>query len=281
MMSHRPYPRLTSSMATLVLLLIAALFVAIGWFALPVFLHSSQTLLTFQWQPELGCYGILPMVAGSALVALMALMLACPLALGLTAFGLLVRRPWLATLVRTVVRLMAGVPTVVYGIAALFLLVPLLRESFRAGSGYSLLAAALMLSLLILPVMVSMLDSQMRPLMLQLRIGARSMGFTDAQTLTYLVLPRCRRAMISAALLGFGRAVGDTLLPMMLAGNAPQLTGSVLDSIRTLTAHIGLVVATEQGSAMYNSLFASGLILLGLSAVLTLTTRALLKGGQP
>ncbi|WP_211227300.1 PstC family ABC transporter permease [Ferrimonas kyonanensis] len=268
-------------MAVLVLLLIATLFVAIGWFALPVFVNASQTLLTFQWQPELGRYGILPMVVGSALVALMALVLACPLALGVTAFALLARASWLATSVRTVVRLMAGVPTVVYGIAALFLLVPLLRESFRVGSGFSLLAAALVLSLLILPVMVSMLDSQMRPLMQQLKIAARSMGFTDPQTLTYLVLPRCRRTMISAALLGFGRAVGDTLLPMMLAGNAPQLTGSVLDSIRTLTAHIGLVVATEQGSAMYNSLFASGLILLGLSAALTLTTRALLKGWQP
>ncbi|MGI2258860.1 PstC family ABC transporter permease [Shewanella sp. GXUN23E] len=262
-------------LAASVLLMVILLFAFQVWFALPVFFNPQASVLTLQWLPEQGQYGILPMLAGSLIIGLLALFIAFPIALGVCGFCLFPRYQAGARLIRRLVRLMTGIPTVVYGLAAIFLLVPLIRETFRSGSGFSLLAATLMIVLLILPVMIMTLDNHCRPLMTQYRMVAASMGFNHAQTLRYLVLPGARRAMTSAALLGFGRAIGDTLLPMMLAGNAPQLPANGLESIRTLTAHIGLVLATENGSAMYNSLFAAGLLLLTISVTVTLAVRRL------
>lgn len=265
--------RILLMLVTTVFVLMAMLFGFLFWFALPVFFSTGDSVLSLNWQPEQGQYGILPMVVGSAMVALLALILAFPIAIGITSFCLLERYKNISLWIRRIIRMMTGIPTVVYGLAAVFLLVPLLRESFRYGSGYCLLATAVMVTLLILPVMVLVLDSHCRPLANQLHLTAIAIGFTDVQTVLYLILPNATKAMATAALLGFSRAIGDTLLPLMLAGNAPQLTGNVLDSIRTLTAHIGLVIATENGSSTYNSLFAAGLFLLTISMTVTLLIR--------
>ena len=265
--------RVLLALVATVFVLMMLLFGFLFWFALPVFFNTETSVLSLIWLPEQGQYGILSMIAGSGLIGLMALTLAFPVAVGITGFCQFGRYQKIALWIRRVIRLMAGIPTVVYGIAAVFLLVPLLRETFRSGSGFCLLAAAVMVVLLILPVMVMMLDTHCRPLANQIRLASASMGFTDTQTVLYLVLPNATKAMATAALLGFSRAIGDTLLPLMLAGNAPQLTDSVFDSVRTLTAHIGLVLATENGSAAYNSLFAAGLLLLAVSVTATLLIR--------
>ncbi|WP_299021927.1 PstC family ABC transporter permease [uncultured Photobacterium sp.] len=265
--------RILLVLVTTVFVLMLLLFGFLFWFALPVFINTETQVLSLNWMPEQGQYGILSMIIGSGLIGFIALTVAFPIAVGIAGFCLLNRYQKIAVWIRRVIRLMAGIPTVVYGIAAVFLLVPLLRETFRSGSGFCLLAAAMMVVLLILPVMVMMLDTHCRPQANQISLASASMGFTDTQTVLYLVLPNATKAMASAALLGFSRAIGDTLLPLMLTGNAPQLTDSVFDSIRTLTAHIGLVLATENGSAAYNSLFAAGLLLLAISVTVTLLIR--------
>jgi len=273
MLSSITPERVQLALVVLVLALMMMLFGFLFWFALPVFFNAEASVLSLHWRPEQGQYGILAMIAGSALIGLMALLIAFPIAVGIAAFCLFNRYQKIALWVRRMIRLMAGIPTVVYGLAAVFFLVPMLRETFRSGSGFSLLAASIMVVLLILPVMVMMLDMHCRPQAEQIRLASTSMGFSDTQTVVYLILPNAGKAMTSAALLGFSRAVGDTLLPLMLAGNAPQLAGSVFDSIRTLTAHIGLVLATESGSSAYNSLFAAGLLLLLISVTVTLSLR--------
>lgn len=272
--------RIVLTLVVSVFVLILLLFGFLFWFSLPLFFNPQTTLFTLIWQPEAGLYGIVPMVAGSGLLGLIALLLAFPIAIGICGFCLIERYRAAAFWIRHVIRLMAGIPTVVYGLAAIFLLVPLLRETFRSGSGFCLLAAVIMIVLLILPVMVMMLDSHCRPLARQIRLASSALGFSDTQTVLYLILPYSGKGMISAALLGFNRAIGDTLLPLMLAGNAPQLTGNLLDSIRSLTAHIGLVIATENGSSAYNSLFASGLLLLSISVTITLLLRKIAAGHQ-
>ncbi|MGR5063025.1 PstC family ABC transporter permease [Photobacterium sp. DNB22_13_2] len=265
--------RILMVLVAIVFVFMMLLFGFLFWFALPVFFNTDTQVLSLNWRPEQGQYGISSMIIGSGLIGLMALSLAFPVAIGITGFCLFSRYRKIAIWIRRIIRLMAGVPTVVYGISAVFLLVPLIRETFKSGSGFSLLAAAAMVVLLILPVMIMMLDTHCRPLENQIRLASASMGFTDTQTILYIILPNTTKAMASAALLGFSRAIGDTLLPLMLAGNAPQLATSVFDSIRTLTAHIGLVIATENGSAAYNSLFAAGLVLLAISVTVTLLIR--------
>ncbi|TKB58386.1 PstC family ABC transporter permease [Ferrimonas aestuarii] len=259
----------------LALSLITLLFGFLLYFSLPVIAQSDLSMLIGPWQPESGQFGIGAMILGSLLLGLCATALALPLAIGVVCFCLLERYQTLGLWLRRLIRLMAGMPTVVYALTALFLLVPLLREIFVNSSGFCLLAAILMVVLLILPTMVMMLDNHCLPLVRRYRQLTQSLGFSDLQLLRYLVLPRSGRGLFSATLMGFNRGIGDTLLPMMLAGNAPQFSADLLDSMRTLTAHIGLVIATEHGSGMYNSLFVAGLVLLLFSTLVTALVRRL------
>ena len=161
----------------------------------------------------------------------MALTLAFPVALGITGFCLLERYQKIALWIRRVIRLMAGIPTVVYGIAAVFLLVPLLRETFRSGSGFCLLAAGCHGSTIDFARYGN-----------DVRHSLPSAGKPDPPGFCIHGFYRYANSFIPGpaqrgqsdghrrALLGFSRAIGDTLLPLMLAGNAPQLAGSVFDS---------------------------------------------------
>ena len=254
---------------------IAAILGFLVWFSLPVFESGAlRSTLAWNWRPLQGEFGILPMLAGSLGLSLSALALAFPMAVGLCGFAhgigpACMARPLLAT-----IRFMTGIPTVVYGLASMFLLVPLVREASH-GSGFCWLAAALTLSLLVLPTIALLIDSQFRQARACIGLTAAALGFAPAQQLMRLTLPLSVRGLAMAASLGFGRAVGDTLLPLMLAGNAAQIPASPFESIRTLTAHIALVVSTDSQSAAYNSLFLAGLILFMTSVMVNLGLRQL------
>ena len=258
---------------------VCAVFALIACFALPVvFSAQGGQIFSWVWRPDTHEFGILPMLGGSLLLAFSALAAGWPLGLALCCWLLcpdLGGPSWLRALVGGLVRLMTAIPTVVYGFAAVFLLVPVVREAAGKGSGLCWLSAALMLALLILPTMVLVMDSAMRTKEKDVRITAAALGFTRSQTLACLVLPASRRWLLTAAILGFGRAVGDTLIPLMLTGNAPHVPESLFGSLRTLTAHMGLVTATEVGGPAYNSLFVAGGLLLLTSACVSLALRKL------
>ncbi|MEA5098714.1 MAG: ABC transporter permease subunit, partial [Burkholderiaceae bacterium] len=231
------------------------------WFSLPVFQGNALGyLFSWHWRPLQGDFGIMPMFIGSLCLALPAMLLAFPVALGLCGFVHGIGPSRVAHPLLGVIRFMTSIPTVVYGLVSAFLLVPLIRSG-ASGSGFSWLAALLTLSVLVLPTIVLILDNQFRLVQDDIRLGAIALGFTPIQQFLKLTLPLSVRGLLMAATLGFGRAIGDTLIPLMLAGNAPQLPHSLLDSIRTLTSHIALVVATDSQSEAYSSLFACGLIL--------------------
>ena len=270
----RPSPPAIAAALSGLLVLAIPLFL-LG-FSLPLLEDGQWTaLLSWHWRPLAGEFGILPMLAGSLLLSAPALLLALPLALGLCAFAHGVGPSWAARPLMALIRAMTSVPTVVYGLTSMFLLVPLLRRAF-SGAGFSWLAALLTLALLVLPTIVLLLDSQFREVRESVQLTAAALGFDRAQTVLHLILPGSVRGLALAAVLGFGRAIGDTLLPLMLAGNAPLLPASPLDPLRTLTAHIALVVATDTQSAAYHSLFACGLLLFGVSLLVNLGVRRLL-----
>lgn len=261
--------------ATLALTGICLLFFMILAFALPVFVHDGAGgPFSWHWQPYQGRFGILPMLAGSLLLAGSALLAAWPLALGLCFFLLSSERRRFAGMVRGVVRFMTAVPTVVYGFAAVFLLTPSVRAAF-GGSGLCWLTAGFMLTILILPTMTFVLDAGLAPRLERLCPEGLACGFSRFDLLWFFVLPQARKNMFSAAMLGFGRAVGDTLIPLMLAGNAPQVPEHAAQSLRTLTAHMALVTSNEVGGAAYGSLFAAGALLLAINAGVSLFARRL------
>jgi phosphate transport system permease protein len=251
-------------------LCVAAIFGFLAYFSLPLFTeHQLGAVLSWHWRPTSGEFGILPMLVGSLLLASSAMLLAYPLGLGLCCFVHGLGPTWVARPLMGLVRLMTSVPTVVYGLVSVFLLVPLIRAGF-SGSGFSWLAAVLTLAVLVLPTIVLVIDSQLRLAGPELHLTAAALGLTRVQELLHLTLPLSARGLKAAAVLGFGRAIGDTLLPLMLAGNAPQVPHTPLEPLRTLTAHIALVVATDSQSAAYNSLFACGLILFLVSLAVNL-----------
>lgn len=237
-------------------------------------------ILSWQWQPFAGQFGILPMMVGSLLLTVSAVLLALPLTLGLCGFCHGVGRGWTARLVLLLLQLMSGIPTVVYGFVSVFVLVPRLRL-WLGGSGYSWAAAALTLSLLILPTMVLLLHTQLRQLEAEHKLVGAALGLTPVQEFIWLRLPQASRGLTAALVLGWGRALGDTLIALMLSGNAPQIPTTPADSIRVLTAHIALVVATDVGSPAYGSIFASGLLLYLVTAAINLAWRRIKSSTEP
>lgn len=261
--------------AGMALLGIAMLFVMIVISALPAFMQQGDgSVFTGTWRPYEGKFGILPMIAGSLLLAASAVLLAWPLALSVCCWMLASPQSPFLTLISSCVRLMAAIPTVVYGFAAVFLVTPLIRAGL-GGSGFCWLAAALVLTLLILPTMIFVLETGLAPRLQKLCPHALATGLTKWDLLYFFVLPHSRKSLLAAALLGTGRALGDTLLPLMLAGNAPEIPANPSESLRALTAHMALVTANEVGGAAYNSLFAAGALLLAITALTSMGLRRL------
>jgi phosphate transport system permease protein len=257
-------------------LAICAILGFLVYFSLPLVSQGQVgDILAWRWRPFQGDFGILPMVVGSLLLAFSSLLLAYPVGVGLCGFAFSQQhKPW-GRLMLAVVRLMTGVPTVVYGFVSVFLLVPLVRTWFERGTGFCWLTACLTLSLLILPTIVLLIWSQLEQTTPETRLAAIALGFTPSQEVLWVHFPQASRGLAAAAVLGFGRAVGDTLVALMVAGNAPQIPHSPLDALRTLTAHIALVLATDSTSLAYGSVFASGLILFCTAAMVNLALRRL------
>lgn len=264
----------------LALLGIALLCLMIAGMAVPALLQKGDGhALSLVWNPAAGRFGILGMLAGSAALAVCALCLGGPLSLALLCWQLCPDNH--APLARYSRRIMAcllhfmtAVPTVVYGFAAVFLVTPFLREAL-GGSGFCLAGAALMLALLIVPTMTLVLHAGLEARLATLLPHGLALGMSRLQLFCHCVLPQSRSVLLAAALLGFARALGDTLLPLMLSGNTPQFPQGVTSGIRTLTAHMAMTAANETGGAAYDSLFAAGFLLLCTNALTGIAARRL------
>lgn len=254
-------------------LLIAAMLVLMVVLAWPL-VQSGQllSLIAGDWRPQAGHYGIAPMLAASLLLAGSSVLLAVPLSLG-TAFITVLAPPPLRTLLFSAVRLMAGVPTVIYGFAAVFYLVPVMRGWIGSGSGFTLLTASLVLAILISPTMIIFFVNGLRSVPQDYRLAADALGCRPIQKLLYLLLPQAKPAIITGIVLGFGRALGDTMISLMLAGNSAIVPDSLLSPGRTLTAHIALVIAADFSSLEFKSIFACGIILYLITATIVVTLR--------
>lgn len=267
------------------LLGIALLCLMITGMAVPAFLHwGGGHALSVVWNPAAGRFGILGMLAGSAALAVCALCLGGPLAFALLCWQLCPEDHGFLSrcsrrLMGGLIQYMTAVPTVVYGFAAVFFLTPLLREAL-GGSGFCLAGAALMLALLIVPTMTLVLHAGLKARLDALLPHGPALGLSRLQLLWHCVLPQCRSTLVAAALLGFARALGDTLLPLMLSGNTPQLPQGPASGVRALTAHMAMTAANETGGAAYDSLFAAGFLLLCANAFMGLIARRLAAAGR-
>jgi len=239
------------------------------YFSIPLFQDDAFAgLFSTHWNPDAGQYGLLPMVAGTLAVALLATLIGFVGALAAALHWEGMRTGRLRTLLYRAAMVAGAIPTVVYGLVGVLVLVPALRAYVVAGSGWSILAAGVMLSLVIWPTMVLFLIDTFRGTPAEFATITSALGGERVQYQIGLLLPFHRRSIGIALALGLARAMGDTMIALMLAGNSIQMPHSLLDSVRTLPAHIALLFAEDFDSPAFHSIFVSGLILMGLSVLL-------------
>jgi phosphate transport system permease protein len=208
-------------------------------------------------------FGVLPLVAGTMLVSAIAMIVALPMGL-LAAIYLSEYAPdTFRRIVKPVLEILAGVPTVVYGYFALTFVTPLLQNFFPTLSGFNALSPGLVMGLMILPLVSSLSEDAMRAVPRGLREGSYALGATRMQTALKVVVPAAFSGITAAFILAASRAIGETMIVAIAAGQQPRLTGNPFVPIETMTAYIVQVSLgdTPQGTIEYRTIFAVGMLL--------------------
>ncbi|WDP93167.1 MAG: ABC transporter permease subunit [Desulfobacter sp.] len=230
--------------------------------SLPV-IRSGQlwSILSGPWAPGSGQFGITAMIVGTVYIAGLSLIFSIPLSLGCAFFTDIVKPKGARKVLAVLVRIMTAVPTVIYGFVGVFLLVPQMRAIAGRGSGMTILTAALMLALLIAPTMILFFSQSFARVPKADVLGAEALGATPFQKLIYVILPGAWPGMLTGIILAFGRAMGDTLIALMLSGNSVMVPAMPLDPGRSLTAHIALILAADFDSLEFRTIFVCGSLL--------------------
>lgn len=239
--------------------------------SLGFFKHVSivEFLTGTQWTPlfDDAHYGILPLISGTLTTSAIALALAIPVgtvgAIYLSEFASHKTRE----IVKPILELLVGVPTVVFGYFALLFVTPLLQKIFPDLPGFNMLSAGLVMGVMIIPYISSVAEDAMRAVPMSMREGSYAMGATRFQTAISVIAPAATSGIVAAYILAISRAVGETMVVAVAAGQQPNLTFNPVESAATITAYIVQVAMGDlpHGSIGYQSIFAAGLVLMILT----------------
>lgn len=211
------------------------------------------------WVPTRGIYGIYPMILGSLLVTVGALVLGVPVGIGCAVFLAELAKPRIAGIIRPGIELLAGIPSVIYGLYGLTVIVPLIRKVFD-NQGFSILAGSIVLAVMILPTIIGVSESAIRAVPKDYKEASLSLGSSHWQSIKNVIMPAARSGIIAAVILGMGRAIGETMAVIMIVGNSPLVPEGILSSVRTLTGNIGIEMGYASGEHQ-KALFATGIML--------------------
>jgi phosphate transport system permease protein len=235
-------------------------------------------MLKSRWYPTEEYFGLVPLVAGSLLVTLGAALIAMPLGLATAVFIAEIVPSWAREVLKPFVEVLAGIPSVVLGFIGMVALAPVVRESMGAPTGLTAFTGAVLLALMSLPTIVSVSEDALDSVPVSYRNAALALGATRWQTIWRVVVPAARSGILTAMMLGIGRAIGETMTVMMVTGNAarvPTGPGDLFMPVRTMTATIAAEMGeVAQGSTHYHVLFAIGMVLFLISFVVNLTAAA-------
>ena len=206
-------------------------FSAISQIGLKEFLTGTE------WKPKSNIFGILPMIVGSIYVTAGAIIIGVPIGILCAIFLAKFCPTVLYRILKPVVNLMAGIPSVVYGFFGLMLIVPMFQQIFGS-SGKGLLTASIILGIMILPTIISVSEAAIRAVPEMYYEGALALGATKEKSVIFTVVPAAKSGILAGVVLGIGRAIGETMAVIMVAGNQPQIPHSLLDGVRTMTANI-------------------------------------------
>lgn len=212
-----------------------------------------------KWSPRSEVFGILSMITGSLYATLGAVIIGVPTGIFSACFLAEYCPKALYRFVKPVIQVLAGIPSVIYGFFGLVIIVPFIRNTF-GGAGNSLLAAVIILAIMILPTIISISEAAMRAVPRLYYEGGLALGEDHTGSVFRLVLPAARSGVITSVILGIGRAIGETMAVILVAGNSPVIPTALTDSIRTMTAGIAIEMSYASGLHM-EALFGIGVVL--------------------
>jgi phosphate transport system permease protein len=267
---------LISGSASFIILLAIGIFTFIA--GLPAFQQIGvfNFLFGIEWRPGQDLFGILPMIIGTLCVTIGSMLLAIPLGIACAILLAEVAPYRVKQLIRPAVELLVGIPSVVYGLVGMMLIVPLVRH--LGGTGFSILSASIVLMAMVLPTIISISEDSLRAVPEGYKEGALAMGTTQWQTIWHVLVPAARSGIMAGIILGMGRAIGETMAMIMVIGNSVIIPTSPLSSARTLTGNIAVEIMYAAG-LHENALFATGVVLFVLILILNSIAVLTLKRG--
>lgn len=249
------------------------------------FLTSSLNLREFftsiEWRPtsEPPTYGILALIAGTASVTGLAMILSVPFSLGAAVFIGEFASGKLRETLKILVELLAAIPSVVWGFIGLSIMNPLIIEIFDVPVGLNVLNAGIILGLMAAPIMTTIAEDALKAVPDGYREAAEALGATRWQIVFRVVIPAAKNGLVAAVLLGVGRGFGETMAVLMATGHSINIPTSVFDSVRALTATIAAELGeTATGSEHYQVLFTLGILLFVVTFIINLTADLVVKG---
>lgn len=262
--------------------IVAVAFICIFLFAngLPAIMKIGplKFLLGTKWAPNNvpALYGIFPMILGSIYVTAGAIIIGVPIGILTSVYLSKYCGKGAYKVLKPATELLAGIPSIVYGFFGMVVLVPLVKMIF-GGNGNSILTASILLGIMILPTIIGVAESALRSVPESYYEGALALGATKERSIFSVMLPAAKSGIMAAVVLGIGRAIGETMAVIMIAGNQPRITGDITKGIRTLTANIVLEMGYAQ-DLHREALIANGVVLFVFILIINLSFSALKRG---
>lgn len=248
------------------------------------FVSGDYSLLSFifgsEWVPSEDKFGIFPMIVASIYATIGALVIGVPIGLFTAIFLAEIAPKRVAKIVSPAIQLLAGIPSVLYGVFGLAIIIPFLQDNLGLVRGQSLIAVILVLAIMMLPTIVTVAETAIRAVPKSYREGSLALGVSEIGTIFKVVVPAAKSGIMAAIVLGLGRALGETMAVILVAGNSLIIPTSLTDSIRPLTTNIALEMGYAAGTHQ-EMLFATGIVLFSFILILNFVlARLTAKGGH-
>jgi len=271
-----------TALASTSILVVVLIFLFLGKEAFGFFHEPGlKELLNTRWIPvsfKRETFGIIPLITGSALVTFLATAIAVPISILSAIYISEFAGDREKEILKPLIELLAGIPSVVLGFFGLVVLAPIVKQVFGLSTGLIALTGAILLAFMAVPTIVSIAEDAIRSTPMSFRNASSALGASRLQTTWNVIVPAALPGIIAAVMLGMGRVIGETMAVMMVTGNAAIITGSPLESVRTLTATIAAEMGEVPfGSTHYMALFCVGIVLLITTFIINVIAQKVLE----
>lgn len=237
------------------------------------FISGKYSLIDFltgtEWFPSSGKFGVFPMIVASIYGTVGALIIGVPIGIFTAVFIVEIAPKWMGKIVSPAIQLLSGIPSVLFGVFGLAVIVPKIQDIMNLPKGQSLLAVIIVLSIMMLPTIITVAETSIRAVPKSYREASLGLGASKIETIIKVIIPAAKSGILAAIVLGLGRALGETMAVILVAGNSPIIPQSLTDSVRPLTTNIALEMGYAFGTHQ-DMLFATGIVLFSFIMLLNI-----------